>query len=59
MSARIYSAQEEATLRLPPLPEVPFIGQAESLRLNAAWERYRADYRERHPHAPASSGART
>lgn len=49
MSAASYTPEEEARYRLPPLPEVPFIGHAESGRRNVAYEDARKQYRKVHP----------
>lgn len=49
MTARIYTPEEEMTLKLRPLPEVPWIGVEESQRRRAAYEAGRVDYRVIHP----------
>lgn len=49
MGARVYTPEDEALLKLRPLPDIPFIGPEESQRLRAAYEAARIAYRVVHP----------
>lgn len=50
MSARCYSPDEERLYRLPPLPDVPWIGDRECAQRRLAYEAHRAEYRRLNPH---------
>lgn len=49
MGAQIYTDKEVAIFRLRPLPDIPFIGAAESQRLRKVYEDYRRGYRTDNP----------
>lgn len=49
MSAANYTPDEERRYGLPPLPDVPFIGQAACARLNAEYEAQRRGRRVEEP----------